>query len=417
MSRGGCSVDEDEDDEEVEVKLGLNAKATRPGSPGRTLGIETQLSFREAYLFDYFISFICPNCSLSPTHNPYLRYITPMALSYAPLQHVILSVAANQLRLLNDNRYEREAWLYKACAMRGLRASMDAGHVGWPFVATVLMLCFYDISDGCDESWITHLKGGLGVLQHVQGAASRHTEGAALTRFFMMYFMAHQIMSATARETSPTMPGHEWLGDDCMDEIDTMMGCSRGLLSLIDQTSTEASYYSTISRSRAFSNEELDEIRLIWEHLSSAIRAAPQVASPTSIASEKADHLVRVANCKRTAALIYLHERFASFLSELNASEAKKSSIAQLVSQLAVLPATPTLLWPLFILGRASPESEDHRRFVLDRLTEMQRLRNLGSVRLARRLVEGEYRRYDLNLDGSGPRNEVGVRGKWISLA
>ncbi|OJD35381.1 zn 2cys6 transcription factor [Diplodia corticola] len=275
MSRDGCFVDDEDVEQEVVPKPATRWPDDSYGPlMGWRLGAETQLSCREAYLLDYFTSFICPNCSLSPTHNPYLRYITPMARCYAPLQQVILSVAANQLRLLNDHRYEREAWLYKARAMSGLRASMDAGAVGWPFVATVLMLCFYDISDGCDESWLTHLKGGLGVLQHMQGAAvSQHTEGAALAKFFTMYFTAHQIMSTTARETDPAMPAHTWLDDDCMDEIDALMGCSRGLLSLIDQTSAAASRYSATRRTRAaasFSSSELTEIRLVHRPPSSS---------------------------------------------------------------------------------------------------------------------------------------------------
>lgn len=375
-----------------------------------------QIPYKEAYLLDYFTSFICPNCSLSPTHNPYLRYITPMALSYAPLHFAILSVAANQLRLLNDNRYEREAWLYKDRAMKGLQTSIKGGDVGWPFVATVLMLCFYDISDGCDDSWMTHLKGGLSVLEHVRRNTSAQTEGDSLAKFFMMYFVAHQIMGLTAKRADFGLPQQQWLADDCMEEIDALMGCSRGLLSLIDRTSATASYYTAICRARPPTDQEVEDVQSTWEEISASIQVIPQTAPPQAMNSE---NLVRVAESKRTAALIYLHERFSPFLPP-EASFAptfKADLISTLVSQLSALPTTPTLLWPLFVLGRASPDSEDHRRFVLDRLLEMQRLRNLGSVRLARRLVEGEYRKWDLNIEGDGPRHEISVRGKWVSLA
>ncbi|GME27160.1 hypothetical protein GTA08_BOTSDO10259 [Neofusicoccum parvum] len=343
-----------------------------------------------------------------------------MALSYAPLQHAILSVAANQLRLLNDNRYERDAWVYKARAMNGLQASINAGAVDWPFVATVLMLCFYDISDGCDESWMTHLRGGLSVLEHVQKANFSHTEGPSLTKFFVMYFVAHQIMGLTAHETDSGLPKQKWLDDDCMEEIDALMGCSRGLLSLIDQTSATAGHFATMSRHRALSVSELGEIRSTWEDLSTRIRSTPQVASHTAMNSA---NLIRVAESKRTTALLYLHSRLAPFFppDAIFTPTHKPDLLATLVSQLSVLPTTPTLLWPLFVLGRASPDSEDHRRLVLDRLIEMQRLRNLGSVRLARRLVEAEYRAWDLSLEGvqqpQPQHHPLGIRGKWISLA
>ncbi|EKG13967.1 hypothetical protein MPH_08841 [Macrophomina phaseolina MS6] len=381
----------------------------RPGSA-------RQIPHKEAYLLDYFTSFICPNCSLSPTHNPYLRYIVPMALTYEPLHHAILSVAANQMRLLNDNRYEREAWAYKNHAMKGLQTSIDRGEVGWQFVATILMLCFYDISDGCDVSWMTHLKGGMSVLEHVRKTGSAQSEAKSLSKFFVMYFVAHQIMGLTAQGTESGLPQHYWLEDDSMEEIDVLMGCSRGLLSLIDKTSAVASRYTALSHDRAFTTKELEEICSTWEELSTEIQKIPQVAPSTAINKE---NLVRVAESKRTTALIYLHDRFSPFLPSETSfiPTSKLDLVPKLVSELSRLPTTPTLLWPLFVLGRSSPEREDYRRFVLDRLIEMQRLRNLGSVRLARRLVEDEYRRWDLNMEGDGLQYEIGVRGKWVSLA
>ena len=66
-------------------------------------------SSHDSYLFDYFISSICPSCSLSATYNPYLYYITPMSFVYPPLYNAIMSVSANQLRLLNDRRFEKDA--------------------------------------------------------------------------------------------------------------------------------------------------------------------------------------------------------------------------------------------------------------------------------------------------------------------
>lgn len=40
-----------------------------------------------------------------------------------------------------------------------------------------------------------------------------------------------------------------------------------------------------------------------------------------------------------------------------------------------------TLLWPLFVLGNAGLENEGQRRFVLDRLANIQKTQNLGSIR------------------------------------
>lgn len=55
-----------------------------------------------------------------------------------------------------------------------------------------------------------------------------------------------------------------------------------------------------------------------------------------------------------------------------------------------------TLLWPLFVLGNAGLDNEEHRRFVLDRLTDIQKTRNLGSIRRATMAVKHAFTRRDL---------------------
>lgn len=59
----------------------------------------------------------------------------------------------------------------------------------------------------------------------------------------------------------------------------------------------------------------------------------------------------------------------------------KKQLVSSMVKLISMLPDMSTLLWPLFVLGNASLENEDERRFVLDRLASMQKMENLGSVR------------------------------------
>lgn len=69
-----------------------------------------------------------------------------MSLQFAPLSSALLAVSANQLWLLNDTRFERMACVYKNKAIRGVQNAIDAGKVDAGVVATVLMLCFYDVS-------------------------------------------------------------------------------------------------------------------------------------------------------------------------------------------------------------------------------------------------------------------------------
>jgi hypothetical protein len=365
----------------------------------------------ESYLLDYFVSSICPSCSLSPTYNPYLYYITPMSFVYPPLHNAILSVSANQLRLLNHRRFEKDTWWYKIKTLEGLRESISSGDIGWPFVATILMLCFYDIADGCNESWMTHLQSGLKVM----GQVSRDiTESQQLRKFCLMYFVAHSIMGHTAGTLQIADGQYTWLEDDCIQEIDPLMGCSRGLLDIIHKISKAASDTTAILKERCMTRNELTNLTTTRNELERSLHTIGQFPP----AALNCTYLTKVAEVKRQTALIYLHERLSTLLphspsvSSSSLASYKSSLITSVIEQISPLASSSTLLWPLFVLGNASPADEEHRRFVLERLSDILKSRNLGSVRLARKLVGDKYRSWDLELHG-----EMALKGKWISLA
>ena len=368
-------------------------------------------SSHDSYLFDYFISSICPSCSLSATYNPYLYYITPMSFVYPPLYNAILSVSANQLRLLNDRRFEKDALLYKTKTLKGLRESISSGDVNWPFIATILMLCFYDISDGCDESWMTHLKSGLRVMEQLR---CDFTESQQLRKFCQMYFVAHHIMGHTAGTVRTSGDNYTWLEDDCIQEIDPLMGCSRGLLDIINQISNLASDTTAILSERHLTPTEITDLTSIRNELEHSLSTIQQITP----AASDSTYLSQIAEVKRQTALIYLHERLSTLIPPSPSASAsslvscKSSLVTSVIEQLSSLTNSPTLLWPLFVLGNASPANEEHRRFVLGRLNDILKSRNLGSVRLATKLVADKYRSWDLEL-----QRETPLRGKWVSLA
>lgn len=114
------------------------------------------------------------------------------------------------------------------------------------------------ISDGCDPSWVTHLRGGLKLIEYV---SARSQQCESLRRFLTIYFVAHDIMSRTATESRyEDKISCSWLEADDLDEvrflqrfstgrrwkltqikIDGVMGCSRNLMTLIDRISALAS--------------------------------------------------------------------------------------------------------------------------------------------------------------------------------
>jgi hypothetical protein len=239
------------------------------------------------------------------------------------------------------------------------------------------------ISDECDPSWVTHLQAGLElVYRRPAGSVGSET----LRRFFAMYFVAHDIMSRTASGARERRDGsYIWTEVEDIDEIDMVMGCSRRLMALIDEISnlTDTSdYYQSIG------------------DISTALCTLTQTLPAHS--SHRAD-VAQIAETKRLAALLYLIDRASrrvpppagagSPLDKLN----KHHIVTALIKMLSTLPDAATLLWPLYILGNAGLENEEHRRFILDRLHRMQRTRNLGSVRRARKAVKRAFQLRDLD--------------------
>ncbi len=65
---------------------------------------------------------------------------------------------------------------------------------------------------------MAHLRGGL---QLINLLSSKDTENYQFKKFFVMYFVAHDIMGRTASE-DPRLAesgGHEWLEDDDLEEV------------------------------------------------------------------------------------------------------------------------------------------------------------------------------------------------------
>ncbi|KAL3475523.1 fungal-specific transcription factor domain-containing protein [Aspergillus californicus] len=353
-------------------------------------------SSTDSYLLDYFIRGISPSCSLSPSHNPYVSLVIPLCFTYDTLRNALLAVAANQLRLIGHPQFTKEACHYKQKALEGLRQEISSPFLDEGTVAAVLMLCFQDISDGCSPSWMTHLRGGLQLIEH-----NAQRNSPSLWTFFRMYFVAHDIMSRTASDDcddDEALP--LWSQTDDLEEIDVVMGCSRGLMSLINQISSMASTKAKILRGgRSLTVAERINHATAVSHLRLSLQSLEQKLPAHSI--ERND-LARVARVKQLAALLYLNERLGSSdhscISAETEADAYRESvngyldvgvdidmsrdhlISSIIELISTLPTMATLLWPLFVLGNVGLENEDHRRFVLDRLVEIQKSRNLGSV-------------------------------------
>lgn len=133
------------------------------------------------------------------------------------------------------------------------------------------------------------------------------------------------------------------------------------------------------------------------------------------------EDLERIAQVKHLAAFLYLNERLEDKLDiddrgRRGVSEGCKSRlISSMIELISTLPDMATLLWPLFVLGNTGLENEEQRRFVLDRLANIQKTRNLGSVKRTIDAVKHAF--VTKSLCSSGNKAWVHETYRYISLA
>lgn len=144
----------------------------------------------------------------------------------------------------------------------------------------------------------------------------------------------------------------------------------------------------------------------------------------------KPAELLQIAEAKRLCTLLYLRERLgdlpiapstcpvSSATLDASSTAYKNALITTIISLISMLPDSSTLLWPLYVVGNSQLD-EEQRRFVSERLRNIERERNLGSVRQARLAVEEEWKRSDLGNSSTtlGALRQGRQRTKLISLA
>ncbi|GAO51273.1 hypothetical protein G7K_5379-t1 [Saitoella complicata NRRL Y-17804] len=359
-----------------------------------------QLDSITSHLLQYFIERICPACTLTSSFNPYLKVITPIALSSPTLLQAVLAVSADELRITSDRQYTDLALTYKSKALNGLRRdmqrSLQSGVVD-NIVATSLMLCFFEIAAGCNREWVTHLKGARNLCDLYRNSERQDQN---FRRFITMYFVAHEVMGRTAWESELLFECDQWFDGDDESEIDGMMGCSRELMKLISKISNMA---SELRRDEGPAEQFAERRNEVGRKLYSLYQWSPEV-NP---------ELDAIAEIKRLSALIYFFAR----LEMAGPSEPRMEELTgQVIDMMRLLPDKATLLWPLFIIGTLGVQSEEDRRFVLDRLENMQRKRDLGSIRKGRKAIEAVWVDRDLGRTGSWEYLVEG-RGGLLSLA
>lgn len=227
-----------------------------------------------------------------------------------------------------------------------------------------------------------------------------------LYHFLATWFVVHNVLAATAWGAKAGRVEIATLLASVNEKyVQTLMGCSKSLLCLLADITALAD--PTSSRSPALGEVEvLEQERTVQIDDQAATkrerdrmeRQLCQISSKTPEDSTLAGSEVRaISDLKRLATLMYLYAR-------IDESSPYEQHMARLTREmLQLLPHIPlrtnTILWPLFILSTlgVQPESDDHRKTVLQTLDALQKTRQLGCVKKARRVVGDVWKARDLS--------------------
>jgi hypothetical protein len=285
------------------------------------------------------------------------------------------------------------------------------------------------ISHDSASTWLVHLRCARNLRGFLPTQKALSTRERELFRFFCAYFAQHEALSLRTSTLSVARDdqAQQWFPPELeidMTVVDSLLGCSHELISLISDISdlsTDMAVQSSVFNVQS-SNAPVDSLQIrrneverrlynLEQHLP---LTAPDLADPGSL-----EELGYIAETRRLSALIYLYFR-------VDYVPPGSSPIDRLTQQvLALIPKislrSHVLLWTLFIvgvMGIGESDGDADRKFILERLVSLQHTRELENVRIARQVVEGVWKIRDLRgPDAPGCwKDVVDAGGEGLSL-
>ncbi|KAK5679421.1 hypothetical protein LTS10_008238 [Elasticomyces elasticus] len=361
------------------------------------------LSSNDFYLLQYFECWITPQCFLPGAENVYCKVFIPLCLTGlgGPVLSSVLAISANQLRILGRKEYDIATWTSYSKALTELRDRVQkyasSGDGGWEdILATSILLCFFNISATCSDSWLAHARCARTILSTQSCSSGLPQDLGELCGLAWTYFATHDVLAGTAS----SLRYQRWSLDHAsnnVQHINTLSGCSNELLDLISETSEMAESMARLNGSEVqfppASSTQLAQQRDIVERRLHSLKQLPSSQMTLNI---RLDEILLVAETKRLAALIYFYGRVDGVLPHQHPVNNLTSKFCDMLDRISI--NTTVLLWPLFIVGTfgIQPEKDEDRKVVLDRLMAMQRTRQLAHVKKARRVIEAVWKARDL---------------------
>ncbi|KAJ5045116.1 glutamate decarboxylase gad1 [Penicillium rubens] len=325
--------------------------------------------------------------------NPWRTLVWPLAKDTPVLRHAIFALAAfhsgkqNPHLRLQGVKHMRQSITGLVGQIQNMRP--DAA------LATSLALAFADTWDQHTRTCIQHLRGAKTLMCQVIASGTRG--GASDEHLDRIRFLYNtwSYMDVIARLTSLDDCGPQnWdssifdLPSDTVHDIDPLMGCATTLYPLMSRVA------KLIQQVRKSSSNTVSVVAQAME-LKSLVEQwePPRWFEPPDDPSSEVQHSIQVAHAYRWATLLYLHQAVPEIPSEPADELAKRVLIL-----LATVPYTSRTsiiqMFPLLAAG-SEVDTDDDRKWVLDRWTTIQSRLMLGGVDRCLEVLKEVWERRD----------------------
>ncbi|KAK1715641.1 fungal-specific transcription factor domain-containing protein [Colletotrichum lupini] len=351
----------------------------------------------DGMLLVYYDQIIAPMCSTTRAANGFRCHILPMVLSSRDestqaLCSAILAIAAHHRQGADA------ASSHKIKAIHGLYKTLDNSSLSAEtHVATTMMLCMYTVFDENEAQFQLHLNGAKHMLMN----STSYQRRQPVFQFLMGWIVYYDTLSEFAQPHRSTLNDfgqleHSGKLQTMPGEVIGLFGCS---VEVFDNISSINKIRTMILKSeRSDIKRKTEQFRIVLqEKLESLVHflSPDEVAHSTSAQIRDA---LATAELYRLASLLYLQR-----VVPVAGDEKKRISYLEQAYAAMKEVRVATSPWPVFIFA-CETRSEEQRIYILDILDRMDKIRNVGNVRVMRSVIENVWIQQDLRelVDATG---------------
>jgi Fungal specific transcription factor domain/Fungal Zn(2)-Cys(6) binuclear cluster domain len=372
--------------------------------------VNPNLANIDAHLLEYYLTRLCP-LTTSSRHapSPFAQLVVPLFSmpGQEDILQAILALSARH-RSVSDPQWSRSAMTLKGGVITSLRNRLliaGSPDSTWdPQILVIMMfLCLYEIVDNCDHRWVIHLRASKEVIRRsrqLEEARRRKAGLGALTEFTERFFAFQDVISRTACGNSALFGVEYWDEGSQPEAIDSWMGCSPSLVSILCHT---------VEISRLKTQDHIP--RDILETESAELELRLETMRLRADSSHIDNTLVLAAELKRKSVLLYHHcvlydaGPSTPFVCQL------KREILEETCELVEAGFAAGLAFPIFVAAvelhptdeqlfcdRKNGQLLSGRRLVLETLEAMEKL-SLSNIARTRSVIQKVWRMRDMSLE------------------